>query len=143
MIKNLNNRINEIVEISQKKQEQINMSMCEDFKYLWDKNPNANFCTGCKKYVTDATYSEYDSETHTCKVTKYKWTCSKWATPYCWGWGDKSIGGASVERTQTFLMPTVNRDDLQSGEGDQGGISNGTTSEADYLKEVGVTLKNN
>ena len=40
-------------------------------------------------------------------------------------------------------MPTVNRDDLQSGEGDQGGISNGTTSEADYLKEVGVTLKNN
>lgn len=108
----LNERISEIISVSQEEQHIANEASCATKRTIWSDDPEPHFGTGCtssgRKSKTDATYAEYDKETSTCKVTKYEWKCAHSVAGCCWSW-DKGIENASVVAERKIPMPTVNR----------------------------------
>ena len=118
MNQKLNERISEIISVSQEEQHQYNQVQCDKLRQLWSTDPEPHFGTGCtssgRKSKTDATYAEYSKEDAMCTVTKYEWKCAHSVAGCCWSW-NKGLENASVAAQKKVPMPTVNRSSMIDG----------------------------
>ena len=110
MNQNLNTRINEFVQMTQEKQHTINQNACEQMVTMYGEDYKPRFGTGSsgKRQSTWGAYADYDKSTSVCTITKRRWECDYWLTPYCWRW-KTGMEDSSIEAEKKIFMPTVSR----------------------------------